>query len=116
MKLTPEKKKTLWLYNTGDHAIEKVPQPPERENKPLVWPYWPAKLRTSSSHEEGCERDWSVLSKRAVGKNGKVVFVNTKYSCIAELSQTHSFKQVNDGSPGTTFNPSSNNDQVWFSL
>ncbi|PPJ40571.1 glutamate synthase, partial [Pseudoxanthomonas sp. KAs_5_3] len=38
--------------------FELMPQPPEQENKPLVWPYWPTKLRTSSSHEEGCERDW----------------------------------------------------------
>ena len=37
-----------------------------------MWPYWPTKLRTSSSHEEGCERDWSVGTKRFEGKNGKV--------------------------------------------
>ena len=43
--------------------FELLPQPPEQENKPLVWPYWPLKLRTSSSHEEGCERDWSVTTK-----------------------------------------------------
>ena len=52
--------------------FELLPQPPEVENKPLVWPYWPTKLRTSSSHEEGCERDWSVGTKRFEGKNGKV--------------------------------------------
>jgi glutamate synthase (NADPH/NADH) small chain len=52
--------------------FELLPQPPEQENKPLVWPYWPIKLRTSSSHEEGCERDWSVGTKRFEGKNGKV--------------------------------------------
>ncbi|HJV82502.1 glutamate synthase subunit beta [Noviherbaspirillum sp.] len=52
--------------------FELLPQPPEQENKPLVWPYWPTKLRTSSSHEEGCERDWSVATKRLEGKNGKV--------------------------------------------
>ena len=52
--------------------FELLPQPPERENTPLVWPYWPTKLRTSSSHEEGCERDWSVATKRFEGKNGKV--------------------------------------------
>jgi glutamate synthase (NADPH/NADH) small chain len=43
--------------------FELLPQPPEQENKPLVWPYWPMKLRTSSSHEEGCERDWAVQTK-----------------------------------------------------
>jgi glutamate synthase (NADPH/NADH) small chain len=52
--------------------LEILPRPPERENKPLVWPDWPLKLRTSSSQEEGCERDWAVLSKRAVGGNGQV--------------------------------------------
>ena len=52
--------------------FELLPQPPEQENKPLVWPYWPIKLRTSSSHEEGCERDWSVATKRFEGANGKV--------------------------------------------
>jgi glutamate synthase (NADPH) small chain len=52
--------------------FELLPQPPEQENKPLVWPYWPLKLRTSSSQEEGCERDWSVATKRFEGANGKV--------------------------------------------
>src|SRR5437867_3925675 len=52
--------------------FELLPQPPETENKPLVWPYWPIKLRTSSSHEEGCERDWSVATKRFEGTSGRV--------------------------------------------
>ncbi|MCA3041640.1 MAG: glutamate synthase subunit beta [Rhodocyclaceae bacterium] len=52
--------------------FELMPMPPEEEIKPLVWPYWPVKLRTSSSHEEGCERDWSVATKRFEGSNGKV--------------------------------------------
>jgi glutamate synthase (NADPH) small chain len=52
--------------------FELLPQPPNEENKPLVWPYWPVKLRTSSSHEEGCDRDWSVATKKFVGSNGKV--------------------------------------------
>ena len=52
--------------------FELMPQPPEHEDKPMVWPYWPIKLRTSSSHDEGCERDWSVATKRLEGKDGKV--------------------------------------------
>jgi glutamate synthase (NADPH/NADH) small chain len=44
--------------------LELLPQPPASENKPLTWPYWPVRLRTSSSHEEGCERDWSITTKR----------------------------------------------------
>jgi len=47
--------------------FEILPQPPVKENKPLVWPDWPLKLRTSSSHQEGCDRDWSVQTKRAIG-------------------------------------------------
>ena len=47
--------------------LEILPKPPEHENKALTWPDWPMKLRTSSSQEEGCERDWAVLTKRAIG-------------------------------------------------
>ena len=50
-----------------DHA-----QPPEKENKALTWPDWPMKLRTSSSHEEGVDRDWAVLTKEVVGEDGVV--------------------------------------------
>ncbi len=52
--------------------FEIMPQPPEHENRPLTWPNWPIKLRTSSSHEEGCERDWAVVTKRFEGENGQV--------------------------------------------
>jgi glutamate synthase (NADPH/NADH) small chain len=52
--------------------FELLPQPPEQENKPLVWPYWPMKLRTSTSHEEGCERDWAVQTREFKGENGKL--------------------------------------------
>ncbi len=44
--------------------FELLPQPPAQENKELTWPYWPVRLRTSSSHEEGVERDWAVTTKR----------------------------------------------------
>ncbi|HET7831865.1 MAG TPA: glutamate synthase subunit beta [Gallionella sp.] len=52
--------------------LELMPRPPEQENRPLTWPNWPIKLRTSSSHEEGCQRDWAVATKEFVGSNGKV--------------------------------------------
>ena len=52
--------------------LEILAKPPVKENKQLVWPDWPLKLRTSSSHEEGAERDWAVNAKRAVGENGKI--------------------------------------------
>lgn len=52
--------------------FELMPQPPEKENKELVWPNWPLKLRTSSSHEEGANRDWSITTKELIGENGKV--------------------------------------------
>ena len=52
--------------------FELLPQPPDAEDKPLTWPYWPVKLRTSSSHEEGCRRDWAVATKRFEGRDGRV--------------------------------------------
>jgi glutamate synthase (NADPH/NADH) small chain len=52
--------------------FELMPRLPDQEDKPMTWPYWPAKLRTSSSHEEGCERDWAVATKSFEGKNGKI--------------------------------------------
>jgi glutamate synthase (NADPH/NADH) small chain len=52
--------------------FELMPMPPEHENKPLVWPYWPLKLRTSSSHEEGAERDFAIATKAFHGENGRV--------------------------------------------
>ncbi|MBM3357304.1 MAG: glutamate synthase subunit beta [Betaproteobacteria bacterium] len=50
---------------------ELLPMPPDTEHN-AVWPYWPVRLRTSSSHEEGCDRDWSVATKEFIGENGKV--------------------------------------------
>ena len=52
--------------------IEIMPKPPKMEDKTFSWPDWPLKLRTSSSHLEGCERDWSIMAKRVVGTNGEV--------------------------------------------
>ncbi|APV49218.1 glutamate synthase [Betaproteobacteria bacterium GR16-43] len=52
--------------------FELMPQPPEQEDKPLTWPYWPLKLRTSSSHEEGAKRDFAVATKSFNAKGGKL--------------------------------------------
>jgi len=52
--------------------LEIMPKPPEKENKALTWPNWPLKLRTSSSHQEGAERDFSVVTKSFSGENGQV--------------------------------------------
>ena len=57
--------------------FEVMPQPPEEENRPLTWPYWPIKLRTSSSHEEGCEREFSISTKEFVGEGGKLTGLKT---------------------------------------
>ncbi len=57
---------------TSITQLEIMPRPPEHEDKAMTWPDWPLKMRTSSSQEEGAERDWSVVTKRAVGANGKV--------------------------------------------
>jgi glutamate synthase (NADPH) small chain len=72
--------------------FEIMPKPPEKENKALTWPDWPLKLRTSSSHEEGVERDFAVLTQEFVGENG-VVKVLRCVRCDAK------FKPI----PGTEF-------------
>ncbi|AIL33332.1 glutamate synthase subunit beta [Basilea psittacipulmonis] len=56
--------------------IELMPCPPEQEDKSLTWPYWPMKLRTSSSQEEGCERDWAIATKSIEGEHGVVKQLN----------------------------------------
>jgi glutamate synthase (NADPH/NADH) small chain len=56
--------------------LEILPQPPEKENKALTWPYWPLKLRTSSSQEEGAQREWAVATKSIEGENGRVTAIN----------------------------------------
>ncbi len=70
--------------------IEVMPRPPEHENKDLTWPNWPMKLRTSSSHEEGCARDWAIATKEFVGENGhvkalKAVRVELRDGKLAEI-------------------------------
>ncbi|MFW9595914.1 MAG: glutamate synthase subunit beta [Macromonas sp.] len=62
--------------------FEVMPMPPEQEDKPLVWPYWPLKLRTSSSHDEATEqgilkREFAISTKEFIGKNGKVTGLKT---------------------------------------
>ncbi len=56
--------------------LEIMPKPPEKENKALTWPNWPLKLRTSSSHMEGAERDFSVLTQHFSGEDGTVKALN----------------------------------------
>jgi glutamate synthase (NADPH) small chain len=73
--------------------FEVMPQPPEQEDKPLVWPYWPLKLRTSSSHEEGCVREFAVSTKEFVGHQGKLtglktVHVEMKDGKLVEIAGT----------------------------
>jgi glutamate synthase (NADPH/NADH) small chain len=73
--------------------FEVMPQPPEEENKPLVWPYWPLKLRTSSSHEEGCTREFAISTKAFVGEKGKItglqtVHVEMKDGKLVEIAGT----------------------------
>ena len=57
--------------------FEVMPQPPEEENRPMTWPYWPIKLRTSSSHEEGCDREFAISTKEFIGEKGKVTGLKT---------------------------------------
>jgi len=57
--------------------FELMPEPPIEENRPMTWPYWPIKLRTSSSHEEGCEREFAISTKAFIGEKGKVAGLKT---------------------------------------
>ena len=57
--------------------FELMPQPPEEENRPMTWPYWPYKLRTSSSHEEGCEREFAISTKEFIGDGKKITGLKT---------------------------------------
>jgi glutamate synthase (NADPH/NADH) small chain len=57
--------------------FELMPEPPEQENRALTWPYWPYKLRTSSSHEEGCEREFAIATKEFLGEKGKLTGLKT---------------------------------------
>ena len=80
--------------------FEVMPRPPEEEDGPLTWPYWPIKLRTSSSHEEGCEREFAIATKEFIGGEGKdsgkvtgvktvrVEFKNGKFEEVAGSEQT----------------------------
>jgi glutamate synthase (NADPH/NADH) small chain len=61
----------------GVTQFEVMPEPPVEENRPMTWPYWPLKLRTSSSHEEGCERVFAVSTKEFIGEKGKVTGLKT---------------------------------------
>ena len=73
--------------------FEVMPQPPEVENRPMTWPYWPLKLRTSSSHEEGCKREFAISTKEFIGEKGKLtglktVHVEFKDGKLAEIPGT----------------------------
>jgi glutamate synthase (NADPH/NADH) small chain len=57
--------------------FEVMPQPPEEENRPMTWPYWPLKMRTSSSHEEGCTREFAISTQEFIGEKGKVTGLKT---------------------------------------
>ena len=80
--------------------FELMPEPPEQENKPLTWPYWPLKLRTSSSHEEGAERDFAVATKRFEGKDGKVESLT---ACHVEWVKDEKGGMAMKEVPGTEF-------------
>jgi len=74
--------------------IEIMPKPPVHEDKAMTWPNWPMKLRTSTSHDEGCERDWAVLTKRVVGENDV-----TALECVRVEWVEGKMQEV----PGSTF-------------
>ena len=80
--------------------LEILPRPPEKEDKGLTWPNWPLKMRTSSSQEEGCERDWAVLTKRALGKDGRVSALEcVRVDWAKDAGGRFQMKEI----PGSTF-------------
>ena len=80
--------------------FELMPMPPEQENKPLTWPYWPLKLRTTSSHEEGAERDFAVATKAFHGKEGRVESLT---ACHVAWVKDENGAMVMKEVPGTEF-------------
>ncbi|HSN19992.1 MAG TPA: glutamate synthase subunit beta [Usitatibacter sp.] len=80
--------------------FELMPMPPAEENKPLTWPYWPLKLRTSSSHEEGAEREFAVATKRFNGRGGKV---DSLTACHVEWVKDGKGGMAMKEVPGTEF-------------
>jgi glutamate synthase (NADPH/NADH) small chain len=80
--------------------IEIMPKPPVKENKAMVWPDWPTKLRSSHAHDEGVERDWAVLTKHAVGSDGRV----TALDCVrVEWERTPDGRMNMKEIPGSGF-------------
>jgi len=80
--------------------IEIMPKPPVKENKALTWPNWPNRLRTSAAHEEGCTRDWAVLTKVANGADGHV----TSLDCVrVEWAPGADGRMAMREIPGSTF-------------
>jgi glutamate synthase (NADPH/NADH) small chain len=80
--------------------FELLPMPPEHEDKPLTWPYWPMKLRTSSSHEEGAKRDFAVATKAFHGKDGKVASLT---ACHVEWVKDEKGTMAMQEVPGSEF-------------
>ncbi|MEO0462748.1 MAG: glutamate synthase subunit beta [Pseudomonadota bacterium] len=75
--------------------LEIMPKPPEKEDKALTWPDWPVKLRTSSSHEEGVDRDWAVLTKRVVGDGETVTgLVCARVEWVADESGKREMREI----------------------
>jgi glutamate synthase (NADPH) small chain len=80
--------------------IEILPKPPAKEDKGMVWPDWPVRLRSSHAHEEGCDRDWAVLTKSAAGRNGHVTALN----CVrVEWEKTPDGRMSMKEIPGSDF-------------
>ena len=82
--------------------IEIMPQPPVGHNEATPWPQWPVVLKTTSSHEEGCIRRWSLASNRFIGKNGKV--------CGVEVEEVEWIASPDGGRP--TMKPTGKNEVI----
>jgi glutamate synthase (NADPH) small chain len=82
------------------YQFELLPQPPPKRDASTPWPLWPMQLRSSHAHEEGCRREWSVLTKRFSGKNGEV----TKLHAVqVEMKKDEQGRPQFVEMPGTEF-------------
>jgi len=79
--------------------LEILPEPPQRKNPKTPWPHWPVILRTSSSHEEGCRRRWSILTKQLSGSGGRATAL---HGCEVDWTEGPGGWQMHEG-PGTEF-------------
>ncbi len=91
---------TSWRQGAKDiYQVEILPQPPNERSEDNPWPFWPIIMRTSSSHEEGCSRIWSALTKEFIGENGRIHTIRLVKLDWAKKNGSYAFEEI----PGSDF-------------